>query len=129
MSEPSFEHQLHRMFAEPMPLGDPGGFTATVQARLERGWAMRRLLIGAAGVLGGLIVAAQVVGANLVQRATAVSQSADTRVHDLAAELMTRGETALHAQPLPIGGEALWMVVGLAAVGLGLAFARLMEQF
>ena len=129
MPDSSFEHQLHRMFAEPMALPDQGTFTAVVQARLERGWAMRRVLIGGAGVCGGLIAAAQVVGANLVQRATAASQTADSRARDLAADLMARGETVLHAQSLPVGGEVLWMVAALAALGLGLGFARLMERF
>ena len=128
MSDP-FEHQLQRLFAEPMAFADSGAFTARVQARLERGWAMRRVLIGAAGVAGGLIAAAQVVGANLVQRASAASATADSQAKDLAADLVTRGHALLHAQTLPIGGEALWTVAGLAALGLGLAFARVMEQF
>ena len=61
MSDPSFEHQLGRLFAEPPSLTGHVEFTAAVQARLERGWAMRRILIGAAGVVGGLVAAGLLV--------------------------------------------------------------------
>ncbi len=127
MADPSFEHQLGRLFAEPPSLPGQAEFTAVVQARLERGWAMRRVLIGAAGVLGGLVAAAQVVGANLVQRVAVASQGADSRAHNLAADLMARGEATLHLQSLPLGGEVLWMVAGLAAMGVALVAARLMD--
>ena len=128
MSDPSFEHQLGRLFAEPPPLAGHAEFTTAVQARLERGWAMRRVLIGTAGVVGGLVAAGQVVGANLVQRAAVASQGADSRVHDLATDLLSRGEATLHLQSLPLGGEVLWMVAGLAAMGVALVAARLMER-
>ncbi|WP_174300669.1 hypothetical protein [Caulobacter sp. S45] len=127
MSDPSFEQELGRLFAEPPPLTSHADFTLAVKARLDRGWAMRRVLIGAAGVVGGLVAAGQVVGANLVQRAAMASQGADNRVHDVAADLLARGEATLHLQSLPLGGEVLWMVAGLAAMGVALLAARLME--
>ncbi len=127
MSDPSFEHQLGRLFAEPPALTGHAEFAAAVQGRLERGWAMRRVLIGAAGVVGGLLAAGQVVGANLVQRVAVASQGADSRAHNLAANLVTRGEATLHLQSLPLGGEVLWMVAGLAALGVALVAARVMD--
>ena len=129
MADPSFDTQLARLFAEPPPLPDASAFTAAVQTRLERGWALRRVAIGAAGGVGGLVAAGQVVGANLLQRAAVASHSADTRAHDVAAELIGRGQAMLHLAALPFGGEALWMVAGLAALGVALAAARLMESF
>ncbi len=129
MADPSFEQQLGRLFAEAPPLTGQAEFTAAVRARLERGWTMRRLLIGAAGLVGGLVAAAQVVGANLVQRAAVVSQGADSRAHNLAAELLVRGEATFHLQSLPLGGEVVWMVAGLAAMGVALVAARLMDVF
>ena len=129
MSEPAFEHHLSRLFAASPPLGDEAAFATAVQGRLERGWALRRILIGVAGGIGGLLTAAQVVSANLVERVTQASQSADARAHNLLSEFVTRGQTALHLHSLPIGGEALWMAGGLAALGVGLAAARLMERF
>ena len=129
MSDPSFEHRLGRLFAEPPPLAGHAEFTAAVQARLERGWAMRRILIGVAGGVGGLVAAAQVVGANLVERVAVASQGADSRAHNLVADLVARGEATLHLHALPVGGEVLWMVAGLAAVGVALVAARLAEAF
>ncbi len=123
------DHQIARLFAEPPVFSDQAAFTMAVQSRLERGWAMRRVLIGAAGGVGGLIAAAQVVGANLVQRAAAVSQSADLRAQDFVAELAARGQSVVHIHAPPLGGEAFWMVAGLAAVGVGFLAARLMEVF
>ena len=127
MSDPFFEHHIGRLFAEPQAFADQAAFTASVQARLERNWAMRRILIGTAGVVGGLITTAQVVGANLVQRVGIASRGADGRVHDLAATLIARGQTTLAIHALSISGEALWMVAGLAAVGVALVAARLMD--
>jgi hypothetical protein len=128
MADPSFEQLVCRMYAEPPPMADQAAFTEAVARRLERGWAMRRVLIGAAGVVGGLVAAAQVVGANLVQRVGAVSERADTRAHDVADLLLARTQALLGVH-LPIGGEALWMVAGLAGVGVALAAARVMETF
>lgn len=127
MSDPSFEHQLGRLFAESPPFPDQQAFTGAVRARLERGWRLRRLLIGAAGSAGGLIAAVQILEANLVQRAAAVSHTADNRAHDLFAELTARSVNVLHAHNLPVGGEVVWMVAGLGAVGLALAAARVID--
>jgi hypothetical protein len=129
MSDSAFEQRLARLFAEPPALPDQPAFTQAVQARLERGWRMRRVLIGAAGSAGGLIAAVQILQANLVHRAAEVSHTADDRAHDLLAELAMRMAALMHAHNLPIGGEALWMVAGLGAVGLALAAARLLDQF
>lgn len=127
MSEPSFEHQLSRLFAEAPALPDPAGFTAVVQARLDRGWRMRRILIGAAGSVGGLLAAFQIAQANLVERAAAASHTADDRAHDLAAQLLVRGASFLHLHGVAASGEVVWMVAGLGAVGLALVAARLVE--
>ena len=128
MSDPSFEHQLGRLFAEQPTFPDQPAFTAAVQARLERGWTVRRLMIGAAGSVGGLIAAVQIVHADLVHRSGSASHTADDRAHDLAAELIARSQAALHLQTLPFGGEVVWMVAGLGAVGLALVAARVMDS-
>ena len=128
MSEP-FEHDLARRFAETPTLPDSAGFAAAVQARLERGWRMRRLLIGTAGSMGGLLAAFQISQADLVGRAAAVSHSADDRAHGFAAVLLARSGALVHLHGLAAEGEVLWMVAGLGAVGLALATARLMDAF
>jgi hypothetical protein len=124
MAEPNFEHQVARLFSETSGFPDQRDFTQAVQARLERGWGVRRLLIGAAGASGGLVAAVQVFQANLVERAAAASHDADLRVNDLA----ERGIALLHLH-VSFGGEVVWMVAGLGALGLALAAARLADRF
>jgi hypothetical protein len=53
MAEPDFESQLTRMFAEPPSFPDAALFNAEVEARLDRGWAMRRVFIALGGTVGG----------------------------------------------------------------------------
>ena len=129
MSDPSLDQQVGRLFADAPAFADQAAFTAAVQSRLERNWVLRRLMIGLAGGIGGLIAAVQVVGADLVQRLASASQSAGLHAHDLITELVMRGRAVLHVHASPVGGEALWMVAGLAAVGLALLAARLIEAF
>ncbi len=127
MSDPTFEHHVARLFAEPDAFDDQAAFAAAIQVRLDRGWVVRRVLIGTAGVVGGLVAAAQIVGADLVQRVSVASQSADLQVHSVAAMVLARGQAAVGAHLPPLGGEALWMVAGLAVVGVALAAVRVSD--
>jgi hypothetical protein len=130
MAEPSFETQLQRLFAEAPAYPDAALFTARVQQRLDRGWALRRGMIGVAGVAGGLIAAGQFVSSHLVARASVASQDASIQVQDQvnAVERWLDGHApALHG--LPMGADGLWLVAGLAAMGLALLAARVMERF
>jgi hypothetical protein len=55
MAEVDFERRLERLFAEGPELADAGAFAERVERRLDAGWTARRWLIGAAGVVGGVI--------------------------------------------------------------------------
>src|SRR5580704_8318976 len=68
MAERNFEVELGRMFAEAPALPDANLFALRVDERLNRGWTVRRLVIGGMGVVGGLIGGAQVLGGGLVER-------------------------------------------------------------
>ena len=68
MVEASFERRLERLFAESPELPDCSQFAQDIETKLGRGWAARRWLIGAAGVVGGLIGASQLMASNLFQR-------------------------------------------------------------
>src|SRR5579872_4264386 len=61
MAEHMFEMRLDRMFAETPAFADAELFAATLEARLNRGWTTRRLLIGGLGLVGGFVGAAQVL--------------------------------------------------------------------
>jgi hypothetical protein len=127
MAEPSFERHLQRLYLEAPTFPDAGAFATGVQRRLDRAWALRRGLIGVAGVMGGVIAAAQFVGSNLVERASLASADVSVRLHDLAAWLTRRTGWEIDTHTLPMGGEALWLVAGLAVLGLGLLAARVFE--
>ena len=73
MAEADFERSLERLFGEAPELPDAAAFAHRVERRLERGWAARRMLIGAAGVVGGVIGASQLIMSNLFDRAEAAS--------------------------------------------------------
>ena len=129
MGDPSFEHMVCRLFAEPPTMADAAAFAETVRARLDRAWALRRGLIGVAGVAGGAVTFAQFADANLIGRATAASQSVDQQAHDALADVAGRLQplvNLLHA--LPISGEVMWMVVGLTTVAIGLLAARVADR-
>ncbi len=125
MADLDFEMQLDRLFAEPPPFGDSEAFAQRVDARLNRGWNMRSLAIGAAGVLGGVIGVGQLISSNLLGRAEAVSNSQSHALNDGFASMM-RASSNLSA--LPIGGEALWMAAALGILALAFGITRAMDQ-
>ncbi|MEI9965940.1 MAG: hypothetical protein WDM92_16195 [Caulobacteraceae bacterium] len=59
MAELDFESRLNRWFTEAPAFPDADRFAARVQDRLDRSWTLRRLMIGAAGLVGGVIAAAR----------------------------------------------------------------------
>src|SRR5258708_17815228 len=74
--EIEFERRLERLFAEAPELPDAGAFAARVERRLDAGWTARRWLIGAAGVVGGVIGASQLMLSNVFQRVETAGDSA-----------------------------------------------------
>ncbi|MFN3585090.1 hypothetical protein [Phenylobacterium sp.] len=123
MAETDFERRLERLFAEAPELPDCVAFANGVERRLSRGWQARRWLIGAAGVVGGVIGASQLVLSNLFQRVENAEESARALSVSLAqvapgAELMT----ALS------GGVGIWVAAGLAVLTLGFALSRVIEE-
>jgi len=130
VSDPSFDARLQRLFADHPHYPDAPLFAAEVEGRLSRGWALRRMLIGAAGVVGGLIAVAQIAGAGLVGRLGAAGRLArDTAstLHATAAELPGPiggvGQLAL-----PFGGEVLWLVAGLAVLAGAFLASRTIQE-
>lgn len=123
MAETDFERRLERLFAEAPELPDCAAFANKVERRLSRGWQTRRWLIGAAGVVGGLIGASQLVLSNLFQRVESAEESARALSVSLAqvapgAEMMTSLS----------GGVGVWVAAGLAVLTLGFALSRVIEE-
>ena len=124
MAEVDFERRLERLFAEGPDLPDAGAFADRIERRLNRGWNVRRWLIGAAGVVGGVIGASQLMMSNLFQRVESAEESA--RV--LTSGLSQVGNSPDWVGLLGSGGATVWVASGLAIVAMGFALRRLIEE-
>ena len=118
--------ELDRMFAEAPAFADGDLFALRVEERLDRGWTFRQFLIGGLGIIGGLIMGAQILGSGLAARLGAVTARSKDLVSSRLGDL-----ASLHVLPagLPMNGEVMWMAVGLAAVALGFALTRAIREF
>ena len=125
MADPDFEAKLGRWFAEAPALPDADGFARRVEDRLDRSWAMRRILIGLAGLIGGLFAAGQMLGARLLDEVSGVSGASMTAVDE---GMRTLGQLRILSM-LPVGGEVLWVGVGLALLAVVLMATRSLEEF
>ncbi|MFZ5718381.1 MAG: hypothetical protein ACOY5Y_02825 [Pseudomonadota bacterium] len=123
MAEIEFERRLERLFGEAPELPDASAFAARFERRLDRGWTARRWLIGAAGVVGGVIGASQLFMANIFDRAEAAEQSARMLGQGLARATPTSDMVSALS-----GGYGVWIAVGLAVLTLGFAVSRVIEE-
>lgn len=126
MADLDFDMRLSRMFAEAPALPDADGFAQRVEAKLERGWMMRRVLIGAAGLGGGLIVTGQLLAPQIGQKLQAASL-APVAAMQRSAETMLPQWKALSY--LPYSGEMVWLAAGMAALGIAALARKSLEEF
>ena len=125
MADPEFENRLGKWFAEVPAFADADVFARRIEARLDRSWAVRRVLIGAAGLGGGLVAGGQMLGANVFQRVAAVS---DASMQAVSQGARTVGQLRMLSM-LPVGGEVIWMGAGLAVLAVVLMATRSLEDF
>ena len=124
MSDFEFEAGLERMFSQPPRLSDSDLFAARVEARLDRGWELRRLLLGVAGVLGGGIAASQAFGSGLLSRLGQVP------VEPLLEQLRSERLSATNdLNALAGSGEVVWIAAAMLALTVGIAATRLSDAF
>jgi len=121
-----FEAQLAQMFEAPPVFVDSDGFASTVMQRLDRGWQVRSLVIGGAGLIGGLIAVSQIMATNLIGKVESLSLGAQQH---LVANLIRSAEAHLVLPSLPFGGAGLWMSAGLAGLVLVFALTRAIEEY
>jgi len=124
MAEVDFERRLERLFAEGPELADAGEFAARVERRLDAGWTARRWLIGAAGVVGGVIGASQLMVSNLFQRVETAGDSA---------RLISTGFNRISTQTdwlsvASSGGLGVWIAAGAAVVMMGFVLTRVIGE-
>lgn len=124
MAELEFEHRLERLFDDAPAFADDEAFAQRVAQRLDRGWAARRVLIGLAGVAGGLIGGAQLVMSNVAQRVEGAGDSA--RV--IEARLTQIVPSAEWLGVMPASAEVIWVTAGLALLAVGFAITRVIEE-
>ena len=124
MADLDFEAQLSRLYGQPPAFRDAELFAQQVTERLDRGWALRRVVIGATGVVAGLAAAVQLLGGRFASELSTVSrdgaQQLDLGLDKLASrydQLFTMG-----------GSETLWIAAVLAALALAFGVTRLMDE-
>jgi hypothetical protein len=125
VSEPEFEFALERMFADAPAMPDAPLFAAEVMARLDRGWTARRVLIGVMGVAGGLIGAAQILGAEGAGRLQSLVAHAD---EVLAAHVARGVNDVAYGGGLALEGQVFLAAAMLAAVAVGLGLVRFIRE-
>lgn len=126
MADLDFDMRLSRMFAEAPALPDGDAFAQRVEAKLERNWTMRRVLIGAAGLGGGLIVAGQMLAPQINQKIEAVSLAPVSTIQKGVESLLPQWKVLSY---LPYSSEFVWLAAGLAALGIAALARRSMEEF
>jgi hypothetical protein len=123
MAELDFERRLERLFMEAPELPDAGAFADRIERTLDRGWNLRRWMIGAAGAVGGLIGASQLFMSNLFERVEAAEHSAR-----LVGQGLSRVSPSTDMVSALSGGYGLWVAVALAVVSLGFVVSRVIEE-
>ena len=124
MAEVEFERRLERLFAEAPELPDAGPFADRVERRLNAGWTARRWLIGAAGVVGGVIGASQLMVSNLFQRVESASDSARALTNGLNHLSISTDWVSMVSS----GGATVWAAAALAVVMMGFVLTRVIGE-
>ena len=125
MAELDFERRLERLFADAPAFSDEKAFADSVERKLDRGWTMRRWLIGSAGLVGGVVGASQLIMSNFVGEVEAASQGSARIVRAGMAEWGPRLDIL---SALPDGSSVVWLASGLAVLALGFVLTRVIEE-
>jgi hypothetical protein len=119
-----FETQLSRLYGQAPVFRDAELFAQHVTERLDRGWALRRVVIGATGVVAGLAAAVQLVGGRFTEEFSAVSRDGARQLDLGLGQLASR-----YDQLFTMGGsETLWIAAALALLALAFGVTRLMDE-
>lgn len=126
MAELDFEMKLDRMFHEPPAFADAETFASLVEIRLNRGWSLRQMGIGAAGLVAGLIGVFQALKSGLLFDAGAATERQAVIFTSGMSDLV---KTSENLSALPVGGEVMWMAAALGVMALAFAVTRAVEEF
>ena len=126
MADLDFDMRLSRLFAEDPALPDGDAFARRVEARLERDWTLRRVLIGGAGLVGGLVVAGQMLMPHVAQRIQSIPVPSAANLQRGIETLIPQWKVLSY---LPYSSELLWIGAGLAALGVAALAKRSIEDY
>jgi hypothetical protein len=126
MAELEFERRLERLFADPPAFSDEKAFAMSVERKLDRGWTLRRWMIGAAGAIGGTVGASQIIMSNFLGQVEAASEGSTQLLKDGVAEWAPRMELL---STLPAGSSVVWIAGGMAVLAMGFVLSRVLEEF
>ena len=124
MAEVEFERRLERMFADAPAFSDSEAFAQGVERRLDRGWRTRRVLIGVAGLTGGVIGASQLIMSNFAGAVQEVSEG-PTRLLEAG---MTELQRIEWLASLSGAGQVVWLAAGLAGLAIAFVITRMIEE-
>ncbi len=126
MGEREFEAGLERMFGQTPAFPDADAFTGRVEAKLNRDWRLRTVLLGAAGVVGGVVAATQTIGQGVFGRIQQVSTTSASAADHFYRDALD--QVGLLSQ-VGSGASIFWIASGLmiltAIVGATKAFDEL----
>jgi hypothetical protein len=125
MAELDFERRLERLFADAPTFSDEKAFADSVERKLDRGWTMRRWLIGAAGLVGGIVGASQLIMSNFMGELETASAGSSRILQAGMAEWAPRLDIL---SALPAGSSVVWLASGLAVLALGFVLTRVIEE-
>jgi hypothetical protein len=125
MAELDFERRLERMLSQSPELPDAEAFALRIEGRLDRGWNMRRWVIGAAGLVGGLVGASQLIVSNVVGRVEDASAGSSKFIQAGIAQVRPSLDALAFAQSDLL---MVWVAVGVAIVAMGFALTRVIAE-
>ncbi len=126
MAELEFERRLERLFNEPPALAGEGAFAALVEQKLNRGWTLRRGIIGAAGLVGGVVGASQLIMSNFIEQVETASKGSTRLIEAGMSQWAPRLEML---SALPAGSSVVWIAGGMAVLAIGFVVTRVLEEF
>lgn len=125
MADLDFEMKLDRMFNEAPAFADADAFARLLELRLDRGWNLRQIVMGVAGLVVGVIGVFQLIGSRFLFEAGSQAGQQVQAFNGLFREFGRVGETVAM---LPFGGQAIWMAAGLGVMALAFAVTRAVES-
>lgn len=124
MADLDFETQLTRLYGQAPVFRDADLFAQQVTQKLDRGWALRRVLIGATGVVAGVAAAVQLVSARFSNEFSEMTQDSAHQLN-LGMDKLTHR----YDQLFTLGGsETVWVGAALAVLALAFAVTRLVDE-